>query len=44
MVILTAVALQTARATKATEENGGKLRRVLKDLRGASDISLVLNA
>ena len=43
MDILTAVAFLTTRVTKATEEDDGKLLRVLKYLRGTPDIGLVLD-
>ena len=43
MDILTAVAFLTTRVTKATEEDDGKLLRVLKYLRGTQEIGLVLD-
>jgi len=43
MDILTAVAFLTTRVTKATQEDDGKLLRVLKYLRGTADIGLVLD-
>ena len=43
MDILTAVAFLTARVTTTTEENDGKLLRVLKYLRDMPDIGLALD-